>query len=60
MFASNAIIAKGLQNPRCQAAMQLMQQDPKAAQQRFQGDPEVRVFARLHRAVYTWTDAVRD
>ena len=44
MFASNAIIAKGLQNPRCQAAMQLMQQDPKAAQQRFQGDPEVRVF----------------
>ena len=35
IFAGNPIISRGLQNPRCQAAMQLMQKDPKTAQQRY-------------------------
>ena len=38
-FASNEIFTKGLQNPKCIAAMQLMQSDPKEAERRFRGDP---------------------
>ena len=46
VFASNAIISRGLQDPKCKAAMQLMQKDPKAAQKRFEGDPDVDLFMR--------------
>ena len=46
VFAANPIISRGLQDPKCKAAMQLMQQDPKAAQKRFEGDPDVDLFMR--------------
>jgi hypothetical protein len=40
----NPILASGLNNPKCLAALQLLQKDPKEAQQRFQNDPEVSFF----------------
>ncbi len=44
VFKQNPIIARGMSDPRCQAALQLMQTDPKEAQKRFQHDQEVNVF----------------
>lgn len=46
VFQNNAIISAGLRNPKCTAAMQLMQQDPKEAQKRFANDREVDIFLR--------------
>lgn len=43
---SNAVIRKGMRNPKCMAAMQLFQSNPKEAQARFQGDAEVEAFMR--------------
>jgi hypothetical protein len=46
IFAHNPIISKGLTNPKCQQAMQLMQKDPEEARKRFGGDKEVDIFMR--------------
>ena len=46
VFQNNAIISAGLRNPKCTAAMQLMQQDPKEAQKRFANDSEVDIFLK--------------
>lgn len=43
-MSNNPILSQGLKNPRCLAAMELLQRDPKEAQKRFQGDPEVGIF----------------
>lgn len=43
-FKSNPILSKGFQDPKCLAAIQLMQKDPKEALKRFQGDPVVGQF----------------
>lgn len=45
-FKSNAVLARGFQNPKCMAAMQLLQSDPKEALTRFQHDEEVSVFLK--------------
>jgi hypothetical protein len=45
-IASNAVLKRGLQNPKCVAALQLMQQDPKEAERRFKGDPDIDEFMR--------------
>lgn len=42
----NNIIKAGLGNPRCSAALQQMQANPKEAKKRFQNDPEVDLFMR--------------
>ena len=46
IFQNNEIIAHGLRNPKCAAALQLMQQDPAEAQKRFQGDPDIDRFMK--------------
>lgn len=46
LMMGNEILARGLRNPRCTAAIELMQRDPKEAQRRFKGDPEVDLFLR--------------
>jgi hypothetical protein len=46
IFQSNEIIANGLRNPKCAAALQLMQQNPAEAQKRFQGDPDIDRFMK--------------
>jgi hypothetical protein len=43
---SNDVIRRGMMNPKCVAAMQLFQSDPKQAQARFAGDAEVEIFMR--------------
>ena len=43
-FKENKILARGLQDPKCLAAIQLMQKDPQAAMTKFSKDPEVSVF----------------
>jgi hypothetical protein len=40
----NPILSNGLKNPKCLAALQLLQSDPKEAQKRFQNDPDVSFF----------------
>lgn len=40
----NPILSNGLKNPKCLAALQLLQSDPKEAQKRFQNDPDVSLF----------------
>lgn len=45
-FQQNPIVSKGLQHPKCMAAMQLMQQNPNEAKKRFASDPEVDIFMR--------------
>lgn len=45
-IASSAIMKKALQNPKCVAALQLMQKDPKEAERRFKGDPDIDEFMR--------------
>ena len=51
IFAGNPIISRGLQNPRCQAAMQLMQKDPKTAQQKYQ--PTLSTNTLFHHPIST-------
>ena len=43
-FQSNKVVSNGFKNPKCMAAMQLLQKNPKEAQAKFQNDPEVSVF----------------
>jgi hypothetical protein len=43
-FQSNQVLSRGFSDPKCMAAMQLLQTDPKEAQRRFQNDPEVSGF----------------
>lgn len=45
------VLLRGLQNPKCQAAMQLMQSDPKEAKKRFEKDPEVSAFMQAFAAL---------
>lgn len=44
LFATNEIIARGLSKPKCLAALQLMQTNPREAEKQFKGDPEVDEF----------------
>lgn len=48
---SNPILLRGLQNPKCQEAMQLMQSDPTAAKKKFEHDAEVGAFMQAFSAV---------
>lgn len=41
---SNRIIALGLQSPKCTAAIQYLQSNPKEAFERFRHDPEITAF----------------
>lgn len=43
-FQNNAILSRGFKDPKCMAAMQLLQKNPKEAQQKFQHDPDVSRF----------------
>jgi len=43
-FQSNKIVSNGFKDPKCMAAMQLLQKSPKEAQARYQNDPEVSLF----------------
>jgi hypothetical protein len=45
-FAGNPIISRGLRNPKCQKAMELMQSNPEQAKKQFLGDEEVDMFMR--------------
>jgi hypothetical protein len=36
VFTENSIIKNGLSNPKCSAALQMMQSDPKEAKKRFE------------------------
>lgn len=45
-FKDNKVLVDGFKNPKCMQAMQLMQTNPKEAQRRFAGDPEVDRFLR--------------
>lgn len=40
----NAIISRGLSDPKCVAALKLMQKNPNEAKYRFSGDPEINLF----------------
>ena len=42
----NSILAAGLRNPKCTAAIQLMQENPAEAQKKFGGDEEVDLFMK--------------
>jgi hypothetical protein len=46
VFQTNDVIRNGLKNARCNAALQMMQSDPKEAKKRFEGDPEVDLFMK--------------
>jgi len=48
---SNPVLLRGLQNPKCQEAMQLMQSDPTAAKKKFEHDAEVGAFMQAFSAV---------
>jgi hypothetical protein len=43
-FQSNEILTRGFRDPKCMAAMELMQKDPSEAIRKFQGDPQVTAF----------------
>ena len=45
-IASSAVMTRSLQNPKCVAALQLMQSNPKEAERRFKGDPEIDEFMK--------------
>lgn len=45
-FATNPKLAKGLSDPRFQAAIAEMQKDPKAAMLKFQQDEELSEFLK--------------
>lgn len=40
----NPILAHGLNNPKCMAALTLLQSDPAEAKKRFEKDPDVSLF----------------
>lgn len=40
----NPILASGLRNPKCMAALQLLQSDPTEAKKRFEKDADVSLF----------------
>lgn len=46
VFQQNPVISRGLNNPKCQAAIQLMQRDPNEAKKKFGSDPEIDLFMR--------------
>lgn len=46
VMQKNPILLAGLQHPKCTAALELMQKDPKEAKKRFGNDPEVDRFLR--------------
>lgn len=46
IMQTNKIIAKGMKDPKCVSAMQLMQSDPKQAMARFKDDEDVSLFLR--------------
>jgi hypothetical protein len=41
---ANTILSSGLRNPKCMAALQLMQQSPEEAKRKFGNDPDVNAF----------------
>lgn len=41
---NNAVLRRGLQHPKCLAALELLQRNPQEAQQKFRNDPEVGQF----------------
>ena len=41
---NNSVLASGLRNPRCMAALELMQKNPTEAKKKFGNDPEVNSF----------------
>lgn len=45
-FQGNGVLAKGFQNPKCVAAMQLLQSNPQEALERFKHDEEVSLFLK--------------
>ena len=45
-FQANVVVANGLRNPKCMAAMQLMQSNPEEAKKKFANDPDVDLFLR--------------
>lgn len=45
-FQANGVLAKGFQNPKCVAAMQLLQSNPQEALERFKHDEEVSLFLK--------------
>lgn len=46
IMQSNKIISKGMKDPKCLTAMQLMQSNPKEAMTRFKDDEDVSLFLR--------------
>jgi hypothetical protein len=44
VLQQNPILSAGLRDPRCIAAIEVMQKDPKEAMKRFQNDPVVTLF----------------
>ena len=40
----NPILSRGLSNPKCMAALTLLQSDPASAKRRFEHDPDVSMF----------------
>ena len=45
-FQTNKIVSDGLKNPKCMAAMQLMQKSPEEAKKKYANDTEVDIFLR--------------
>jgi len=43
---SNDVLSRGLSDPRCMVAIQLLQKNPQQAMQQFQNDPVVSVFLK--------------
>lgn len=43
-FSKNKVLESGFKNPKCVAAIELMQKDPQEAKKRFANDPEVNIF----------------
>jgi hypothetical protein len=43
-FQSNQVVSNGFKNPKCMAAMQLLQTNPTEAQNKYKNDPEVSLF----------------
>lgn len=44
VMQSNEVLSRGMKDPECMAAMQLLQSDPQAAKKRFENNPRVTVF----------------
>ena len=58
-IAANPILVNGLRNPKCMAAIKMMQENPKGAQERYQHDAEVNTFLMEYgRVMSTHFDAM--